>query len=393
MLEQIKELAEELAPRLIEIRRHFHAHPELSGEEHQTAAYVSGVLSSCGLMVEEGVGKTGVVGELKGNGATNLHLAIRTDMDALPIHEATELEFASRIPGVMHACGHDLHTTIGLGTAMILAQFRDSLPGNVRFLFQPAEEIAQGARWMVDDGVMKDISAIFGVHVFPTIPAPSVGIRYGALTSAMDDLEIIIQGEAGHGARPHQAIDAVWISAQVITALQQGISRMQNPLHPLVLSIGQINGGSAPNIIADQVKMVGSVRSLNLECRENLPTWIKSIVEGICNTYGAKCTVNYNHRLPSVQNDLELTRIMEKSVQEAFGEEQVISILEPSLGAEDFALYLEHAPGTMFRLGIGKTNAHNYPLHHPRFELDESSIVTGVVTMAYSAYKYFQSKS
>lgn len=389
MLDQIKNLAKELAPRLIEIRRHFHAHPELSGEEHQTAAYVAGVLSSCGLTVEENVGKTGVVGELKGNGGTNLHLAIRTDMDALPIQEATQLEFASRIPGVMHACGHDLHTTVGLGTAMILAQLKDHLAGNIRFLFQPAEEIAQGARWMVDDGVMKGISAIFGVHVFPTIPARCVGIRYGALTSAMDDLEIIIQGEAGHGARPHQAIDAVWISAQVITALQQGISRMQNPLHPLVLTIGEIKGGQAPNIIADRVRMVGSVRSLNPECRENLPTWINGIVEGICNTYGAKCIVNYHHRLPSVQNDLELTKIIEKSAQEALGEEKVISLLEPSLGAEDFALYLEHAPGTMFRLGIGKENQHNYPLHHPKFELDESSIVTGVTTMAYSAYQYF----
>ena len=389
MLEKIKDLAHDLAPRLIEIRRHFHAHPELSGEEHQTAAYVAGVLSSCGLSVEEGIGKTGVVGELQGNGGTNLHLAIRTDMDALPIQEATQLEFASRIPGVMHACGHDLHTTIGLGTAMILAQLKDSLSGNIRFLFQPAEEIAQGARWMVDDGVMKGISAIFGVHVFPTIPARYVGVRYGALTSAMDDLEIIIQGEAGHGARPHQAIDAVWISAQVITALQQGISRMQNPLHPLVLTIGKISGGQAPNIIADQVRMIGSVRSLNPECRENLPTWIKGIVEGICYTYGAKCTVNYNHRLPSVQNDLELTKIIEKSALEALGEEQVVSILEPSLGAEDFALYLEHAPGTMFRLGTGKENQHNYPLHHPKFELDESSIVTGVTTMAYSAYQYF----
>ncbi|BAQ60264.1 N-acyl-L-amino acid amidohydrolase [Geminocystis sp. NIES-3708] len=389
MLSKIKHLAVDLAPRLIEIRRHFHLHPELSGQEYQTATYVAGVLSSCGLHVEEGVGKTGVIGELKGNGESTLHLAIRTDMDALPIQEATQLEFASRVPGVMHACGHDLHTTVGLGTAMILSQLKDFLPGNIRFIFQPAEEIAQGALWMVEDGAMKGISAIFGVHVFPSIPARSVGIRYGALTSAMDDLEIIIQGEAGHGARPHQAIDAIWIAAQVITSLQQAISRMQNPLDPLVLTIGQINGGKAANIIADQVKMVGTVRSLNPEVREKLPIWIKNIVEGVCNTYGAKCQINYHHRLPSVQNEMTLTKIIEKSAIEALGEEHVINIIEPSLGAEDFAVYLEYAPGTMFRLGIGKENQHNYPLHHPRFELDESSLTTGVVTMAYSAYKYF----
>ncbi|NCO73871.1 MAG: amidohydrolase [Cyanobacteria bacterium] len=393
MLSKIKDLAVDLTPRLIEIRRHFHAHPELSAQEYQTATYVAGVLSSCGLHVTEGIGKTGVIGELKGNGKSTLHLAIRTDMDALPIQEATQLEYASRVSGVMHACGHDLHTTVGLGTAMILSQLKDSLLGDIRFIFQPAEEIAQGALWMVEDGVMKDISAIFGVHVFPSIPARCVGIRYGALTSAMDDLEIIIQGEAGHGARPHQAIDAIWISAQVITSLQQAISRMQNPLDPLVLTIGQINGGKAPNIIADQVKMIGTVRSLNPEVREKLPTWIKGIVEGICHTYGAKCQINYRHRLPSVQNDVELTKIIEKAALEALGEKQVISILEPSLGAEDFAVYLEHAHGTMFRLGVGKENHHNYPLHHPRFELDESSLTTGVVTMAYSAYKYFCHKS
>jgi amidohydrolase len=389
MLSKIKDLASDLAPRLTEIRRHFHAHPELSGYEHQTGAYVAGVLSSCGLMVREAVGKTGVIGELKGNGKSNLYLGIRTDMDALPIQEATQLDFASKVPGVMHACGHDLHTTIGLGTAMVLSQLKEGLEGNIRFIFQPAEEIAQGALWMVQEGAMKDISAVFGVHVFPSIPARCVGIRYGALTSAMDDLEIIIQGEAGHGARPHQAVDAIWISAQVISALQQAISRMQNPLHPLVLTIGQISGGIAPNIIADQVKMVGTVRSLNPEIRENLPTWIQQIVEGVCNTYGAKCQINYCHRLPSVQNDWKLTKIMEKASLEALGEEKVISIVEPSLGAEDFAVYLDHAPGTMFRLGVGKSDQHNYPLHHPRFELDESSIVTGVVTMAYSAYQYF----
>lgn len=391
MLNQIKELANELAPRLIEIRRHFHAHPELSGQEHHTAAYVAGVLSSCGLHIEENVGKTGVIGELQGKitgEKPNRYLAIRTDMDALPIQELTPLEFASRTTGVMHACGHDLHTTVGLGTAMILSQLKENLRGKIRFLFQPAEEIAQGARWMVEDGAMKEIEAIFGLHVFPTIPAKSIGIRYGALTSAMDDLTITIQGEAGHGARPHQAIDAIWIASQVITTLQQSICRTQNPLHPLVLTIGQINGGKAPNIIADQVTMVGTVRSLNPQQRTKLPQWIKGIVEGVCQTHGAKCNIEYNHRLPSVQNEPHLTKIIEQSAKEALGEEQVILIDEPSLGAEDFAVYLDYAPGTMFRLGIGKANQHNYPLHHPRFELDESAIVTGVITMAYSAYQY-----
>ncbi|MGL5794991.1 MAG: amidohydrolase, partial [Waterburya sp.] len=263
MLSEIKNIAQNFAPRLIEIRRHIHAHPELSGEEYQTSAYIAGVLSSYGLNVKEAVGKTGVVGELIGSGSDRRTLAIRTDMDALPIQEYAQLDFASRNPGVMHACGHDVHSTLGLGTAMVLSQLSESLPGKVKFLFQPAEEIAQGAKWMVKDGVMEGVDAIYGVHVFPSVPARCIGIRYGALTSAADELEIIIQGESGHGARPHQAIDAIWIAAQVITTLQQSISRTQNPLHPIVLSIGKIEGGRAHNIIADRVRMLGTVRSLH----------------------------------------------------------------------------------------------------------------------------------
>ena len=188
MLAEIKDLAQKFTPRLIEIRRHLHAHPELSGMEHQTSAYIAGVLSSCGLNVKEAVGKTGVVGELVGKGSDRRTLAIRTDMDALPIQEHLELDFVSANPGIMHACGHDVHATLGMGTAMVLSQLSDNLPGNVRFLFQPAEEIALGAKWMVQDGAMKDVDAIYGVHVFPSIPARRVGIRYGALTSAADEL-------------------------------------------------------------------------------------------------------------------------------------------------------------------------------------------------------------
>lgn len=390
MLAEIKDLAQKFTPRLIEIRRHLHAHPELSGMEHQTSAYIAGVLSSCGLNVKEAVGKTGVVGELVGKGSDRRTLAIRTDMDALPIQEHLELDFVSANPGIMHACGHDVHATLGMGTAMVLSQLSDNLPGNVRFLFQPAEEIALGAKWMVQDGAMKDVDAIYGVHVFPSIPARRVGIRYGALTSAADELEIVILGESGHGARPHQAIDAIWIAAQVITNLQQAISRTQNPLHPIVLSVGQIQGGRAPNIIADRVTMTGTVRSLHPESHANLPQWIENIVQGVCQTYGAKCQVDYRRGVPSVLNDETLTQIIESATREAWGDESVQILPEPSLGAEDFSVYLDNVPGCMFRLGVGHDNKTNYPLHHPKFEVDEDAILTGVVTMAYAAYKYWQ---
>ena len=391
MLTRIKDIATKLAPRLIEIRRHIHSHPELSGEEYQTAAFVAGVLSANGVHVQEAIGKTGVVGEVQGTSSDSRLLAIRTDMDALPIQERTNLEYASRKVGIMHACGHDVHTTVGLGTAMILSQIADELPGNVRFLFQPAEETAVGASWMIQDQVMEEVTAVLSLHVFPSIEAGSVGIRYGALTAAADDLEIIIVGESGHGARPHEAIDAIWIASQVITTLQQAISRTQNPLRPLVLSIGQINGGRAPNIIADQVKLRGTVRSLHPETRTNLPAWITQIVSNICDCYGARYQVNYRPGTPGVQNDLALSQLLQTAAEEAWGSDRVLVLPEPSLGAEDFSLYLEHAPGAMFRLGVGyKDRAINHPLHHPQFDVDESAIVTGVVTLAYSAYKYWQ---
>ncbi len=394
MLTHIKDLAAKLAPRLIEIRRHLHSHPELSGQEYQTAAFVAGVLSSNGLHVEEGVGKTGVIGELHGNGNDNRILAIRADMDALPIEERTGLDFTSKTKGIMHACGHDIHTTVGLGTAMILAELKEELPGKVRFLFQPAEEIAQGASWMVKDGAMSEVSAILGLHVFPSIAAGTLGLRYGALTAAADDLEIIIIGESGHGARPHEAIDAIWITSQVITSLQQAISRTQNPLRPVVLSIGQINGGRAPNIIADKVELRGTVRSLHPETRANLPQWIENIVASICDSYGAKYQVNYRQGVPSVQNDYALTQLLQSSAEEAWGCDRVQVLPEPSLGAEDFSVYLDYAPGTMFRLGVGfKDKVNNYPLHHPLFEVDESAILTGVITMAYTAYKFWLDNS
>lgn len=390
MLSQIRAISEEITPRLIEIRRHLHSHPELSGQEYKTAAYVAGVLSSCGLRVQELVGKTGVVAELEGNG-TQPFLAIRTDMDGLPMVERTDLPFVSNQPGIMHACGHDVHTTVGLGAAMVLSRLQGTHLGWTRFLFQPAEETAQGARWMIEDGVMQDVSAVFSVHVFPSIRAGTVGIRYGALTAAADDLEIIIIGESGHGGRPHEAVDAIWIAAQVVTTLQQSISRTQNPLHPVVLTVGQINGGRASNVIADRVTLLGTVRSLHPDTRNRLPQWIEKIVAGVCDPYGAKFEINYRRGVPSVLNDPMLTQITEACAEEAFGRHHVELIYEPSLGAEDFSLYLEHAPGTMFRLGVGFADrATNYPLHHPKFEVDETAIFTGVVTMAYSAWRYWQ---
>lgn len=386
----IRDLATTLAPRLIEIRRHFHRHPELSGQEQQTASYVAGVLSSAGLCVREEVGRLGVVADLPGEGRDQRCLAIRTDMDALPIQERTGVEFASKHPGIMHACGHDVHTTVGLGAAMVLAQLRSHVLGRLRFIFQPAEEIAQGARWMIQDGIMADVSAILSLHVFPSIPAGQIAVRYGALTAAADDIELTIIGESGHGARPHEAIDAIWIASQVITTLQQAISRTQNPLRPVVLTIGKISGGRAANVIADRVQLQGTVRSLHPETREQLPAWIEKIVANVCASYGATYEFIYRPGVPSVQNSPYLSQLLADAATDMLGTDAVQILPEPSLGAEDFSLYLEHAPGAMFRLGVGFSDRPNYPLHHPQFEVDEQAITVGVMTLAHAALKYWE---
>ncbi|MGB3786428.1 MAG: M20 family metallopeptidase [Phormidesmis sp.] len=396
MLPTIQKLAQKLTPRLIEIRRHIHAHPELSGQEYKTAAYVSGVLSSYGYQVHEMIGKTGVVAELKGKSSPDDDiLAIRADMDALPILEKAEVPYISKSPGIMHACGHDVHTTVGLGTAMVLAELTEagdrSFPSTTRFLFQPAEETAQGAKWMIADGVMKDVAAILALHAFPSIPAGTIGLRQGALTAAADDLEIVITGESGHGARPHEAIDAIWIAAQVITQLQQSISRTINPLHPAVITIGQISGGRAPNVIADQVRLTGTVRSLHADTHALLPGWITRIAEKICALHGATCTVNYTRGCTSVLNDVDMTNLVASCASEALGDDRIQWIPDASMGAEDFANFTDLVPGTMFRLGVGfPDRSINHPLHHSQFEVDESALTTGVITMAYSAYRYWE---
>ncbi|ESA34915.1 amidohydrolase [Leptolyngbya sp. Heron Island J] len=392
MHDQIKAITEKITPRLIEIRRHIHAHPELSGQEYQTAAYVAGVMSSYGFHVQEMVGKTGVVANLEGTGEISKILAVRTDMDALPIPEQVDLPFVSKNRGIMHACGHDVHTTVGLGTAMVLAELTEQqrFAGTTRFLFQPAEETVQGAKWMIADDVLADVAAIFGVHVFPSIQAGNVGLRRGALTAAADDLEIVIIGESGHGARPHEAIDAIWVASQVMTTLQQAISRRLNPLHPAVVTIGKISGGKAANVIADRVVMQGTVRSLQPDTYEKLPTWIEEILAGVCAMHGAKYELNYQRRVASVINTDYLVQIVANAAQSTLGESHIEWLPEPSMGSEDFALYTERVPGTMFRLGVGFPDRHNHPLHHPKFEVDENAIATGVLTMATSVYEYWQ---
>ena len=291
----------------------------------------------------------------------------------------------------MHACGHDLHTCIGLGVARVLADQSNFMTG-IRILFQPAEEIAEGARWMRQDGATDQLNALFGVHVFPELPVGTVGVRSGALTAAAGELEILIIGEGGHGAKPHQSIDAIWIASKIVSGLQESISRGLDALQPVVISFGKIEGGKAFNVIADRVRLLGTVRCLDNSLHETLPAWITETVQSIAQSFGGKANVNYRCITPIVYNDPELTRLLESCAVSLLGEENVVRLDRPSLGAEDFAELLRDVPGTMFRLGVAGANG-CAPLHNGQFSLDERSLVVGIEVITETLFRWMKKHS
>ncbi|MFN5219780.1 MAG: amidohydrolase, partial [Cyanobacteriota bacterium] len=310
-------------------------------------------------------------------------LALRTDMDALPIEERTGLDYASCRQGLMHACGHDIHTTVGLGVARLLAGLADRLPCRVRLLFQPAEVTAEGARRMRAEGAMDQVEALFGVHVFPSLAVGTVGVRSGSLTAAAGELEVEVLGEGGHGARPHQSTDAIWIAARVVSGLQEAISRRLDPLHPVVVSFGRIEGGKAFNVIADHVRLLGTVRCLDLEVHAQLPGWIEDTVLALCRGHGGEARVHYRCISPPVHNDPELTGLVAQAAVDLLGQDQVEWLEQPALGAEDFAQLLDGTRGTMFRLGVAGPGGCT-PLHSNTFAPDEGCLEVGVKVLTLS---------
>jgi amidohydrolase len=374
-----------LRPELIQLRRHLHRHPELSGQEQRTAALVAGELRRWGWRVREGVGRTGVVAEL--GPAHGPLVAARVDMDALPIEERTGLDYSSRVQGLMHACGHDIHTSVGLGTAALLGPLAERLRGRVRLLFQPAEETAQGAAWMRNDGAVDGVEALFGVHVFPSLPVGSIGLRSGSLTAAAGELEIEVLGQSGHGARPHQSTDAIWIAARVVSGLQEAISRRLDALQPVVVSFGRIEGGKAFNVIADHVRLLGTVRCLDQEVHARLPGWIEDTVLALCRGHGGEARVRYRCIAPPVHNDPELTNLVAAAAEDLLGRSQVIWLEQPSLGAEDFATLQHGLPGMMLRLGVAGPEGCT-PLHSNNFAPDERCLDVGVRVLSLSLLRW-----
>ncbi len=386
--QRIDDEIEKSRAEVVKIRRFIHMNPELGNREFETSRLVAAKLETLGFEVKSGVAKTGVVALLRGTrpGTT---VAVRADMDALPIQEATGLPFKSLNPGVMHACGHDVHTSVVLGTAMVLSALKDKLRGSVSFIFQPAEEGVPegeegGAELMVREGALDNppASAIFGFHVWPE-DVGQVLFAPGYVTAGSDGFEITIKGKSAHGARPHEGVDAIVISAEIVQALQTVVSRAVDPTDPAVVTIGTIQGGARRNIIAEKVTLVGTVRTLSEANRKKIPPLMEAIVKGVCEMYGATYDFEYKPLVPSVYNNPELAATMAPTLAKLLGKDKVLE-WKPQLIAEDFSFFAQKIPGFYFFLGVkGPQQAAATPLHNPFFNPDERAIPVGIKVLCH----------
>jgi amidohydrolase len=364
---------------LAEIRRTIHMHPELMYEEEKTAGLVSDELEKFGIEVKKGVAKTGVVGLLRGakEGKT---IAIRADMDALPIEEANPVPYASKIRGIMHACGHDAHTAILLGVAKYFSSRADDLYGNIKWIFQPAEEGGAGGKIMTDEGVLENpkVDAIFGAHVFPDLSIGKIGIHEKEALAAADHVIIKLIGKGAHGAYPHLSRDPILAAGHLITQIHSIVSRNISPLDSAVISLGKINGGTAFNIIPDAVEILGTARSLTPQVREQLKEKLEQVCRGVAKSFGLDCQFVFEYGYPPLVNDPQMSHLVATACGKAIGKENV-EYIRPSMGGEDFAYYLEKVPGSFFRLGCrNEKKGFVHPFHNSRFDIDEDVLPFGV---------------
>ena len=371
--------ADKIIEQVISWRRDIHAHPELSQHEERTSGIVAGVLEGLGIEVKRNVGGYGVVGLLRGK-SEGRTVALRADMDALPLNEETGLPFASQNPGVMHACGHDTHTAMLLGAACVLSEMRDELNGNVRFIFQPAEELnpTGGAPGMIREGVLEGVDGIFALHVWPAYETGEIAIRSGSTMAASDRIFLTVRGRSAHGSRPDQGVDAIVIAANVITGLQSIISRSVSPLDSAVVTIGTIHGGYRYNVIPDCVKLEGTVRTLSPEVQDRMPEMIRRTAKGIAEGLGGSCEVEYVRGYPPLVNDARLAELARKAVS---GKMEVIIPEQPDLTAEDFAFFAREKPGVMAWLGCrpeGMSLEGLPMLHNTKFCPDEKCFTYGI---------------
>jgi amidohydrolase len=388
LLPEIKQLAREYSADLIATRRHLHAHPELSFHEHQTARYIAEKLRSFQLEPQEGVADTGVVVLVKGRNPDSRTIALRADIDALPIREANDVPYKSTNEGVMHACGHDAHTTSLLGTARILHQLREEFEGTVKLIFQPGEEKAPGgASLMIRDGVLQNPAprSMFGQHVAPNIPVGKIGFREGLYMASADELFVTVHGKGGHGAMPDSNIDPVLIASHIIVALQQIVSRHANPKIPSVLSFGKVIANGATNVIPNEVYLEGTFRTLDEEWRASAKQKMKKMAEGIAEAMGGRCEFNILHGYPFLRNNPELTRKARHWAEAYVGEENVID-LDIWMAAEDFAFYTQHVNACFYRLGTrNEEKGIVSSVHTPTFDIDEAALETWAGLMSWLA--------
>ncbi len=392
MNDTIQEKANQIQDELVRIRREIHSNPELGLEEFKTAALVAGKLEELGMDVKTGVGETGVVGILNG-AASGKTLLIRADMDCLAMQELNDVPYKSQVDGQMHACGHDAHTTWVLGAAMILSEMRDHFKGTVKFVFQPAEEGQGGANRMIQDGVLESpkVDAAIGAHVWPIVDAGKIGVKRNSMMAAPDMFHLTIKGQGGHGAEPHNCIDPISIGCQVYSALQTIVSRKINPVDSAVLSITQFNAGSAHNVIPNEVKMSGTVRTLLPETRDNMPKMMEKLISGIVEANGGSYDLEYTPYYPPVINDPEITDLVKHAASEVLGRENVVELPVPTMGGEDFSYFQQKVPGTFFVVGTrneaaGLTNA----LHNPYFDIDESILSKASAVLSRCALEYLK---
>lgn len=389
-------LAPEL-PRLVELRHQLHANPELSFEERETSALVLRELQGLGLEIRTGLAKgTGIVAVLKGTapGADSAQarvVALRADMDALPIQEQNQFAYASKVPGKMHACGHDGHTASLLGAAKVLAQHRARLKGQVVFCFQPAEENGGGGRYMVNEGALDHpaCSAAFAQHGISSLPLGHVGVRSGPSHAASDALRIVVRGQGGHGAAPHLSVDPIVLGARVIEALQSVVSREVNPVDSAVITIGAVHAGTARNVIPEHLEMLGTIRSLKAGVRKSVHAAVRRTAEGICAAGGGAAEVEITDGYPVMVNDPQAAAFACRVAEEIVGKDHTRELQQPTMGGEDFGFFLQKVPGCMFRVGVATRD--DYPgLHHPLYDYSDEALPVAVAMFCRIAERYLE---
>ena len=394
---EIARAAEALRPKLIEMRRDFHMHPDLSNREERTSRVVAERLRDLGLdEVKTGVGKYGIVALLKG-GRPGPVVAVRADMDALPIQETIDVPYKSQNPGVKHACGHDVHMTVELGVAEILSRMREQIPGTIKFIFQPAEEGAPageegGAALMIKEGALENPrpQAIFGLHVLPSIEVGKIGTHSGPAMASADRFLVTLRGKKVHGAYPHRGVDTVVVGSECVMALQTIRSRRIDTLDPLVISVGSIHGGNRFNIIADEVKLEGTVRTLNEDVRRRVQQLMRETLAGVTSAYGASFDMEYEEGAAVTYNDPQLVEETLPTMRRVLGESNVLAP-RPQMGAEDFSYFARVIPGFYYFLGVGnEAKGITAMWHTPEFDVDEESLVVGVKVMASVLLDYLQ---